>query len=207
MNTKATNRPTLKLQLDSKSDNTDDGDTEKVVPLYEYLNLSKAEYNEFSEFLTSCFALENLLFFVKAIAFRHIVSNIVKQKGNGTDNDNAEEADNDIEIVIDQNTMEMDRVYALDFKYLDIDLQKNNSENDTVQEIAIGIYEKYISMDGIYPINISAEVRRKLNKFFNCDHEIMRDYCDLFDQAIEEVYGMLNGIYGFQFNSYRKRGS
>ena len=61
----------------------------------------------------------------------------------------------------------------------------------------------YIGMDGRYPINISAHTRKKLDVFFEKDHE-KKDYAHLFDKAIEEVYEMLTSIYRFQFNSHKR---
>ena len=43
------------------------------IPLYTYLSNDHQHYQKFAQFLTTCFALENLLFFVRVIAFRHVL--------------------------------------------------------------------------------------------------------------------------------------
>ena len=168
----------------------------KIMPLYEYLKLSIETYNEFSEFLTSCFALENLIFFVKAVVFRRIISNIVEEKsGANTVNESTE-----IEMT-ENHQSTMDKVCGMEFKYLDgLILKSELNDDKSVHDIAKKIEEKYISVTGEFQVNISADVRETITDFLRTEHHA-QDYLHLFDGAVKEVYEMLVCIYQYRFKS------
>ena len=184
-------RESRKLGSESKDTNN-----RKLKPLYEYLEGSMEQFTEFSEFLASCFALENILFFVKAIKFRQIVLSKASEDGNTCDH---------VEIKVEDEEM-LHNIYGLDFKYLEglderIDNGNDANSKEMIHNIAAGIYDKYISMDGEYAINISAENRVKLDAFFNDKDHGIKDYLNVFDESVVEVYGMLTSVYRFQFKS------
>lgn len=172
-----------------------------AMPLYEYLSLSVEQYDEFSQFLTTCFALENLLFFVKGIVFRQTVSKIINKSRTRKNNDESMEIEMEEE---NQGTIE--KVFALNFVYLE-GLEESCKPNDkvSIQDIAMSIYDEFISVDAKYEVNISADARNKIISFFNTQRQ-MEEYLCLFDEAIDEVYGMLTCIYRFQFKSSSKYG-
>ena len=182
-----------------------DSSARKVMPLYEYLDVSRKEYNEFSEFLASCFALENLLFFVKAIFFRRIVSEIVNDTDQHLENTiNTDQECSEIHTSSTRHQTTMEKVHLIKFEYLEEllkDKDKSQSKDkESIQNIAVNIYKKYISIEGEFQVNISADIRDDITEFFKSDHEI-QDYLDLFDDALCEVYGMLTNVYRFKFKS------
>ena len=208
----------------------------KIIPLHKYLSTSIEEYNEFSEFLASCFALENLLFFVKAIRLRRIISDIVdpnKYKSGAVNtpstNDAEDKTEMKLELGIDttssnvsdnpakhlnvnSNSTEIDinsekyhtrmnKVFAMEFEYLEEILDREKlKDNKSIHGIAVKIYHKYISSEGEYQLNISADIRQNITDFFNSDHE-MNDYLHLYDDVLREVYNALSNVYRYKFRA------
>ena len=215
----------------------------KIMPLYKYLVISKEQYDEFSEFLTSCFALENLLFFVKATTFRHLVSEINSDRQaakrltdtNLNISNVAEMQDgipsftpHTIESPVSTTTTiqlsadldspksiedgqghtkpkrqtTMEKVFAMEFNYLE-DLMKEKhkaTDSTSIRDIVSNMYDMYISVEGEYQVNIPSEQRERIETFMKDEHEVS-EYLTLFDEAIEEVYGMLTNVYRFQFKA------
>lgn len=171
----------------------------KLMPLYKYLVISKGQYDEFSEFLTSCFALENLLFFVQAITFRHFILEINEGKEieAGTTKDNVELEMTDLP----QQQSLRDKVFAMKFGYLAGLMEEKPNDTESIHRIVQNVYDKYISIDSKYQINISYEQRMKFTEFLGNNHDEVQDYLHIFDEAIIEVYEILSNVYRFQFKN------
>ena len=156
----------------------------KIMPLHKYLAVSKDQYDEFSEYLASCFALENLLFLVQAITFRHIIKGMIDENN------------------INENKTEStrDKVFAMKFNYLEGLIKAEPTSPQSIPGIVTNIYDKYVSIEAEYQINIPYQQREKMMEFVEVNHEI-QEYLSLFDEAIVEVYKMLTSVYRFQFKA------
>ena len=183
------------------------------MPLYKYLVISKEQYDEFSEFLTSCFALENLLFFVQAVTFRHIISEMIGDENMNGNMSSSESTDMECNVELQMADLgqrparnnkqtTMDKVFGIKFNYLEGLMEDKSQLNDkeSIKEIVTKIYDKYISIAAEYQVNIPSEQRDKFTEFLKSDHEA-KDYLHLFDDAIMEVYGILTNVYRFQFKA------
>ena len=184
------------------------------MALYRYLVISKEQYDEFSEFLTSCFALENLLFLVQAITFRHIISEMIGENNINENIESSQSTDIENNAGLEMTDLEKakekssgnkkqtteDKVFAMKFNYLEGLIEEKPTDTKSIHEIVTNMYDEYISIDAEYQVNIPAEQRNKFTEFLKNDHEA-QDYLNLFDEAIMEVYGMLTNVYRFQFKA------
>lgn len=169
--------------------------TTELLPLYVYLTKGKEDYEEFMQFLAKVFALENLLFLVRILVFRNIVLEMVNE---------------DKERKTDKHTPGgkiWKYVFALQFDYIDdIYAQSRPDEKQNIHDIADHIYDIFVCEDSQYEINISYEMRVELNEYFKDKNRQrhLEDYLKIFNDSIIEIYGVLNSVYRFQFQSNKR---
>eukprot|EP01084_Bolivina_argentea_P159415 277638_1 len=192
----------------------------EIKPLCTYLE-ELENYNEFATFLSSCFALENLLFFSKVLVFRHVLLKIMKteyeQKQQNKPKDNSIVVTDEKEEESVPNVSENDQVFydkwcsspsifGVKFEFLE-GIYESCSANDNVSIYDIGnkIVNQYISSAAINQVNISAVNRNIIMTFFSTNvDKCVKDYLQIFNGAILEIYGVLNSVYAFRFKSHSK---
>lgn len=176
------------------------------VSLHKYL-LNEENYTKFTEYLTTCFALENLLYMVKVVAFRHVLMDIIykqRKQMEHTDIKTENEEYSNSKQNDEWCQVGMKSLFAIRFDYID-GLYQNCTPNDklTVHEIAKDIYNRFIISNALYEINLSYETRQALNEFFNSGEEnkTIEEYLVVFNESIYEVYTLLKSVYLFQFKN------
>ena len=186
----------------------------KTNALSKYL-VDEQNYYKFAEFLSTCFALENLLFFAKVMAFRHVLMDMLKQR-EVMEVNNTKEAVVNNEDTIDYNgefefydewcPTGLVNAFALKFKYIHGLYQSvTPNEKNTMYDIALDIYNTFISTDGLYQVNISGFNRHQLTGFFNektdDNARKIEDYLIVYNDSVIEVYDLLKTVYAFQFRT------
>ena len=187
----------------------------KKKTLYKYLADGEENYSKFAEFLSTCFALENLLFFSKVLAFRHVLLSMLREKHKNNANE-TDEAVLSKEDTVSNGELEfydkwcpegMENVFGVKFEYIDGLYEScTSNKNIAIDDIAMDIYNKFIATDGLYQVNISGFNRHEIIVFFNKnmdsdDNRKIEDYLIVFNNAIVEVYNLLKSVYAFQFKA------
>ena len=183
-------------------------------------------YEIFREYLSHCWAVENLLFLQNVIILRQIV---LKCKGmvhgKSTDLDeNRNENDSKRESGSNEHVIEFDG----DFEYLSAIYMKYNKKlgiksknmsntngvilsyeelKDKLFKIHQEIYYEFVATDSINQINISFENRASLELLLknesHCDKfKSFDDFYHLYDGAIVEVFQLILSMYHYKFKKY-----
>ena len=178
----------------STAHDKDKNNKSDILSLSEYLTKGESEYEEFAQFLTKSFALENLLYVVRSLTFRHkILKQLQLQTVNVTQDQSA------------PNGKFWQKVFKLKFDYLKP--VKGENRMETVSQIAQNIYDQFICDQAPYQINIPYDIKETLDSFFNNDeinNYTLQDYLIVFNDSIQAVYQILMSVYQFQYKSKKK---
>eukprot|EP00484_Ammonia_sp_Unknown_P025563 CAMPEP_0197029768 /NCGR_PEP_ID=MMETSP1384-20130603/9147_1 /TAXON_ID=29189 /ORGANISM="Ammonia sp." /LENGTH=210 /DNA_ID=CAMNT_0042458999 /DNA_START=871 /DNA_END=1504 /DNA_ORIENTATION=+ len=145
------------------------------IPLYKYLQTAE-NYEQFSQCLAKCFALENLLFFMRVSCFRRT---LLEMKRNGTENHQENEKERKrlkgmtlAPILTEHDEDFYDKwcparsrktIFALGFEYLPSN--DDGIENFDMDAAALDIYNTFIVSNSMYEVNISYPSRSALADF------------------------------------------
>eukprot|EP01084_Bolivina_argentea_P162352 282563_1 len=160
---------------------------------------TKQDYDIFAHFLSSCFCLENLLFFQKVCILRWKVMEL-------------------IEYDSEQNK-QMNEIYSIKFTFLDkiyteynniinkYDQQDEKQVRNAIWSICFDIYNEFIQDEAINQVNIPYNARIKLDRIFKTNenmnkYESYHQFVSIFDKSVSEIWRLLSGMYGFKFVQY-----
>eukprot|EP01084_Bolivina_argentea_P155887 271640_1 len=149
--------------------------------LIEYLN-NDHNYKEFKQYLSQCYALENLIFIESVVAFRKILLSTL----------NNEMCHDNPELLNKLNGL---KLHFTGNKYYEY---KKKIDNDDIQSVISEIFLQHISPTAPLCINISSNVRRKISQLcLNGFHssKSMVYYLDVFNGAVLEIYVLLHSFY------------
>ena len=193
-----TENKTNKQRVQSKSDID-----MRSVPLEMYL-CERQHYELFSKYLALHFCTENLIFIERVNIFRWCILKKMSQ------NPTTDLKDETLRKCYSMKFEFLDKIYK---EYTDItDEIKSDSFDKTTCDalllICKKIYKECIADDGEYQINIPYNVRGDLdNKFKTEDNgkqtfESYDEFLNLFNDAVNDIWDLLQNVYRFKFKSF-----
>eukprot|EP01083_Nonionella_stella_P086495 240344_1 len=182
--------------------NTDD-------PLFVFLEVYD-NYVLYEEYLSYCWAVENLLFYQKICILYQVML-----KYSSVDVSNS----NDSKEVVHRNTVHRNRLEYLTaiYEHYEGRIQKHKKPMNTLSfedlrpifhRMQNEIYEEFVEDGAMHQINISYTTQKHLAFVLREDKENMDkfqtfdDFLHLYDSAIREIFQLLTSMYTYRFKAF-----
>eukprot|EP01084_Bolivina_argentea_P157055 273688_1 len=158
-------------------------------------------YKLLKEYLSHCWALENILFYQRASIIYQIILKYKNMYSNGDRKTDVVECRNKFEFlssIYAQYELRIN-VNGDEIKFEDIQIRLYNIQQD--------IYKEFIATGSVNQVNLPCKIRDTLSVVMVNDENVKKfnsydDFLHLYDDAIINIYQLIQSMYQYKFKEY-----